>query len=276
MSTHPTQVYHLSSDSTFKTTSQTNAAIIEHKLPLCILKIIRKHARDMAALSCAMINHGTKLTDLQKHITDGTIPNHHSYKFKKMFIGDNEAAIRATVIKATIEAEKAEIVQRNDDSLLKFNQRVTTLTTILEPILKECNMIMPLDALKLLLDYEINCFKAQFLLKQKEDDAKKIEKQRKYNEYKEKLDAEVIISQRDFTKANKSIAMLQKQVKQLTMKQNKAQGKAKGVPGKKKPSGPATPQNPKQTKSTGTGKGSGGKGKSTARNKKSHGKNGKQ
>lgn len=246
----------------------------EFPMPPAIVKAIKAFARKYAALDCSVSNHQAKVTELEAHERDGTIPKHLQFKMKKLFVGENEGEIRTMVIKNLITTEINEIKAKIELNQVTFNGRLATLQAELGPILVNANLrIQDAADLKLQLDYEINSFKAQFLIKKQEDEAKKAEKQRKFLEYKERMDLAAELTKRDVSKANKVIANLAKEVKQLKVSLSKVKGNVRGSPAKKSKTQGA--QKPKE-KSTGTTKNSNGKGKSTAKNKKSRGKSGKQ
>ena len=124
MSLNPTQIYQLASNHYVKNPGPINHIAPlhpEYQMPSSILKAIQKHAREMAALACSALDLGTKITELSQHLTDGSVPKHLAFKFKKFFIQEHEADVRATVIKATIEAEIAELqAKRRKLSQIRF------------------------------------------------------------------------------------------------------------------------------------------------------------
>ncbi len=240
------------------------------RMPTAIVKLVKHHARINAAKSCQIQNLADKITAFDQDLIDGTIPKHLDYKFRKLYIKPEEVAIRTTIIRSAIQQEIVIHKQKKQQLATEYDARLTNLTAELSPTMLACNLQIPNEELIYELETLIQSFRVSFLLKQQSDAKRKEEKRLKFLAYKEVQDTSATVTNKDVSGFKASIKQLQKQIKQLSL--TTRQGKGKGAASKS----PRNTPTKNKKKSTGTGKGKGGKPKSTAKNKKSRGKNGKQ
>lgn len=257
------------------TVSHSETDISGFTVPQPILRLITKTARRFAAMECSMRNLNERATKLAEDKTNGIVPKHISFKVNKLFTSEEHSIVRTTFINIAIEND----IQRLNDKYAilsnEYSNRVTLLMNELNPILTECKMTADVMELANQLDFEIQSFKVNFLLKQNQDAKRKEEKLQKFMEAKERNETEAKLSTKEVQSMKATIKKLQKTVQNLSLKPKKPnptkQGKGQGSRSKK------PKRNPKpKRKSTGTGKRSAGKRKSTAKGKKSTGRNGRQ
>lgn len=241
-------------------------------IPPSVMNHINKHARSLASIQCAIANANARIQKLQEDKTNGIVPKHLEYKFKKLFTKPEESNIRVIVINNTIDSE-----------IQALNLRITELTNIdtngmnslmatLTPIFNNCDIHINPIVIQNNLDTLVSTHKVRFLLKQNEDNKKKEAKQAKFTASKAAAAESVTITVKDVTSMRAIITSLQKQVKSLAMnKQNprSKQGNAKGAPKSRPSTAPERNSTKEERKSA-------GKKSSTAKGKKSRGKNGKQ
>ena len=236
------------------------------KMPLPILKMITTHARKMATNRCSVRNYSRIGDQLATDKQQQRCPKQLEFKFKKNFIRPEEAGLRAIMIGAATDTEIDRLATKAAALDNEFENRLDILKETLNPVLTACNMSLDDAELLAELDFQIQTFKAAFIIKQTSDEAKKAKKAAKFLEYKEIAETEVKLTAKQVKSMTSTIASLQKSLKKLTIS-----GKGKGPTDKRPSAGPK-----KKGKSTGTRKNSGGNGNASARNKSSRGKNGKK
>ena len=253
---------------------------IQYSMPPFLTKILKTSARESAAILCSMDNLNTKRVGLENNKTNSTIPKHLEFKYKKLFTKDHQTNLKAATILAEIELEILEINDKINELNLIYEHRMETLNHKISSALQASKLNIDAKELKHQLDFETNCMRFQFLMKQKADQEKKAAKQIKFQEKLEKEQLESTFTNKEVTILKKTISKLQKDVKKLSTKASKPTKTTKPTKSgnvKRGTEKQTTKQKEnKNKKSTGTTKESNGKRRNTAKNKKSHGKNGKQ
>lgn len=241
-------------------------------IPSAVMNHINKHARSLASIQCAIANAQLRIQNLQDAKTNGIVPKHLEYKFKKLFTKPEELNLRVIVINNTIDSEIQALNLRITELTNVDTNGMTTLMQTLTPIFNNCDIHINPIVIHNHLDTLKSSHKLRFLLKQYEDNKKKETKQAKFAATSTAAAEPATITVKDVTSMKAIITSLQKQVKSLSMnKQNSRhkQGNAKGAP-KSRPSAAPGRNSTKEEKK------SAGKKQGTARDKKSRGKNGKQ
>jgi hypothetical protein len=218
------------------------------------------------------MNAKIRIQKLQDDKTNGIVPKHLEYKFKKLFTKPEEINIRSVVINNTIDAE----IQSNNTRITELtnidSNGMTTLMTTLTPIFNHCDIHINPIVIQNTLDTLISSHKIRFLLKQADDTKKKEEKQARFSAKQAAAAVPAEITVKDVAGMKSIITSLQKQVKSLSVRKQTpktAPGNVKGAP-------KSNPSSAPKRKSTSDGKKSAGKKRDSATSKRSHGRSGKQ
>lgn len=256
---------------------------IQYSMPPFLTKILKTSARESAAILCSIDNLNAKRVALENNKTNSTIPKHLEFKYKKLFTKDHQTNLKAATILAEIELEIQETNQKINELGLIYEHRMETLDRKISSALQASHLNINAKELEHQLDFETNCIRFQFLLKQETDREKKTAKQIKFKEKLEKEQLETTLTNKEITTLKKTISKLQKDVKNLSTKTSKTTKATKSTKSgnAKRGTGKQTKKKEQKKKNstkklTGTTKGTSGKRKNTAKSKKSAGKNGRQ
>lgn len=262
-------------DATVTPMFATPGTRILYLIPPSLMKYIKNYAKEMATISCKITNLNEKKSTLEANLRDSIIPNFLEYKYKKLFTQDHETNLRAHVIRTEIEYEINKIKDKILEIETIYNARHTTLHSKVGDIITNSGFKTDDKSIADKLDYEISCFRIQFLLKQQSDKTRKEAKKAKFEEAQELNNLEVTLKNSDLKKFKSTIQNLQDQVKMLSLNQKK-QGNARGAAKLKHLTVPKTNPKKKNPNPTGKPKKSDGDKRNTVKNRKSPGKNGKQ
>lgn len=242
-----------SSDESIPPASSINAEDLWTPLPQALSQAIKDIARKYAAIACKASNLEQKINDLHLHKTNGTIPDHLKFKFKKLIESDRDTTLHATMMEATIlneiELNKGKLVELNN----LFTNRMQDLSDTLGPAINQSNLSYSDNQIITTFDSMIREIKLQFILKQQKDHTKKNDKKQKFLLKQEELNEIATLSIKQVQSFKKEISLLKKQIKDLS----------KTIP--KNGKGRKKPKNPKV--STGTTKNADGKRRDTSKNK---------
>ena len=222
-------------------------------LPQALSKAINELARKYAAIACKATNLGRKLGELNQHKTNGTIPDHLKFKFKKLLDSESDTGLHAAMIEAAITNEIEQVKGKMVELMNLFNNRMQDLIDTLGPAINQSNLSFSEEQITTTFDTHIRETKLQFLLKQQKDDAKKNDKRRRFLLQQEELNEIATLSIKQVQSFKKEILALKKQVKELSV------NKPKNKKGRKKPKNPS--------RSTGTSKNKNGNKPGSSRNK---------
>jgi hypothetical protein len=237
--------------------------------PDTFFTILKTEIDSYAKIKAKFNGNVTKLTELQTHKNNGTIPDSLQVKFKKLYTKDTEVEIRAAMISATIDSEISNLNNKNtefnalfenrgDSTLAKFQQLNNYGFTM------DSMYIMPI----------LNQFIAekliQFTYKSKLDAEKRQKKKELYLSKKEKETTIATVTNKQLSQMKNTIKTLQSQV--ISLKTN--QGKVKRLNSKVQSSTVKQKKEEKKGKGKTNGKNNGSK-QNSRNTKRSHGKNGK-
>jgi hypothetical protein len=256
---------------------QTNPNSLENETfaspytwPEPVFSTITIHSKLTAAKKCSLQNLNKKRNDLSTGAMEGSIPEFISLKFKKLYNQEHEAPFKAAMIqqamKSESEATRLKIVTLTNE----INNAATTLHDKLKPIITNVliKQIEP-NCLKLVLEYGVREFQAQFNFKMAKDKEAKELKAIKFQLEKEKATAPALISTREHKNMLNQIKQLEKKLKSATI-----QSKSKKPNSDFKKGGLAgQPKSPQKTKEKNKRK-EDGKQQNTSKSKRSRGKNG--
>jgi hypothetical protein len=222
-------------------------------LPPALARAISELARKYASIACKAANLGQKIGVLHQHKTNGTIPDHLKFKFKKLVDSERDTALHAAMIDASItneiEVTRGKIVELTN----LFNNRMQDLINTLGPAINSSNLSYSQDQITDTFDNAIRETKLQFILKQQKDDTKKNEKKQKFLLQQEAMNEVATLSIKQVQSFKKEIISLKKQLKDLS---KSSQKNKKGT------------KKPKNSKgSTGTSKNKGGSKPGSSKNK---------
>lgn len=236
--------------------------------PTAIYTTITEQAKLFAAKKCTLSNLTTKKTTLETSIMSGEIPSHLEYKFKRLYNEPHEMPFKTAMLKhameSEVEATRLKILSITND----INNCHTILSSALTPIMGTM-LDKPINSssLKLLFNFAINEFHAQFNKKHLHDQKDKEAKKIKAQEAKEKASAPAVITSRDHAK-------LQNQIKSLTLKLKKATIHQKEKKDFKKGALPTGQSKSPQKRKESNKKRENGSKQDSSKNKKYRGKNG--
>jgi len=231
--------------------------------------ILKNEIDSFAKIKAKFDGNSIKLSELQTHKNNGTIPNSLQVKFKKLYTKETEVEIRATLLNAAINSEITNLNNKNSELNSLFENRGNSTLTKFQQMnsygFTMDNMyIMPI----------LNQFIAekliQFTYKSKLDAEKKQKKNEIFLYKKEKETAVAAITNKQLSQMKNTIKVLQSQVISLKTKQ----GKAKRLNSKVQSSTVKQNKEEKKGKRKTNGRNNGNK-QNSLNTKRSHGKNGK-
>ena len=237
--------------------------------PDTFFTILKNEIDSFARIKAKFDGNNTKISELQTHKNNGTIPNSLQVKFKKLYTKDTEIEIRATMINAAINSEITNLNNKNSELNALFENRgISTLAKFQQMNSYGFSMdnmyIMPI----------LNQFIAeklvQFTYKSKLDAEKKQKKKELFNSKKEKETAIAAITNKQLSQMKNTIKVLQSQIISLKSKQ----GKDKRLNSKVQTSTVKQKKEEKKGKRKTNGRNNGNK-QNSLNTKRSHGKNGK-
>lgn len=232
--------------------------------PTSIIKIVIAQAKSAASIQCAIRNYACDLSTYDNHITCGTIPQDLEFKFKKLYPADEDVSYKAAMLEQAIKAEKSRIDLKLKNLNALNDARLESLSLLIKDVVQACNLIIDPAIMKVIFEFQILQWKAEFITKQVKNDAKKVAKETAMSLAKEDTTKPAIITAKELKSLNATISNLTKKVAQMTTKAS-----PKKVAGNKKRVTLA-PRKP-----TGDTKRKSGELKATAKVKKSPGKSGK-
>jgi hypothetical protein len=254
---------------------QTTTLSIEDFPPI-LLKTLKTTANKHASIFCSIKNLNDKLKELKDLKEQGKLPKNLEFKFKNMFIADNETALRTTMIKSSIDLEINKVNSRIMELQILHDNRLTELSNILTTPLQDCSIKIDPKEVSKLFETLLTNAKLKFLFKQQKDKQVKIAKAEKFALRKEQDNSVATLSTREVAKLNKDIIDLKKLLsKKQTNDKNSKPNKSKQTTNNSKSKNEQGSQakksnkssNAKKVKSTGNAKKRNGNPSNSSRNK---------
>jgi hypothetical protein len=225
--------------------------LITEDFPPILLKTLKTTANKHASIFCSIKNLNDKLKELKDNKEQGKLPKNLEFKFKNMFIAENETALRTTMIKSTIDLEIIKINSKIMELQTLHDNRLSDLSITLTTPLQDCGINIDATAVKKLFETFLTNAKLEFLFKQQKDIQAKIAKAEKFALRKEQDNAIATLSTREVAKLNKDIIDLKKLLSKKQTNDNKSkQNKSKQTKSNTKPKNEQGSQAKKSNKST--------------------------
>lgn len=232
--------------------------------PETIFSIFNNEATSFAKIRSKFLGNATQIAKLQTHITNGTVPDSLTLKFKKLYTKEDEVATRTAVITAAINQEIASFNTKNQELNALFQDRYNFTANKFQNF-AQFGVIVDNLYTRAILDFLVRDLLVQFSYKTSKDLEAKAKKQEKFAALKEAEATPIALNKKQLTKMESVMKSLQSQVASLKLKKN--QGNAKGS----KPKVQSSPQKGKGTKKPNGKKN--GKKSNSANTKRSRGKN---
>jgi len=237
--------------------------------PDTFFTILKNEIDSFAKIKAKFDGNSKKLSELQAHKNNGTIPNSLQVKFKNLYTKETELEIRATLLNAAINSEITNLNNKNLELNSLFENRGNSTLTKFQQM-NSYGFIMDNIYIMPILNQFIAEKLTQFTYKSNLDAQKKQMKKELFLSKKEKETAVAAITNKQLTQMKNTIKVLQSQVVSLKTKQ----GKAKRLNSKVRSSTVKQNKEEKRGKRKTNGKNNGNK-QNTVNTKRSHGKNGK-
>jgi hypothetical protein len=207
--------------------NQTNPQILQTVLPQALIKIIHELASKYAALFCNSINLTDRISSLQRHREEGTIPPHLTYKANNLFTKENESNLRSTMITAFIDTELTDLQSKLMDIRSKFDNRLQDLEQTITNPLVQCEITVSTDDIVTLFNSTIQNRKLEYILKQNKDKQKKQAKRERFLATKESNNSIATLTNRQVSKFEKEISELKSKFNKINISKSKSKSNNK-------------------------------------------------
>lgn len=237
--------------------------------PDTFFTILKTEIDSFAKIKAKFDGNNTKLSELQTHKNNGTIPDSLQVKFKKLYTKDTEVEIRAAMISAAINSEISSLNNKNAELNALFENRGRSTLAKFQQ-LNSYGFTMDNIYIMPILNQFIAEKLIQFTYKSKLDADKKLKKKELFLYKKEKESTVAAITNKQLSQMKNTIKTLQSQV--ISLKIN--QGKDKRLNSKVQSSTVKRKKEEKKGTRKTNGKNNGNK-QNSLNTKRFHGKNGK-
>lgn len=220
-------------------------------IPKTFKAVITSYGLQLAKLRATITNLLAKRTKLTRHITEGTLPTHIHKELVKHLNAIENPDLRLAFVGQILNPQLATLEEKLAEVNVKEINFSDTSVEIIQNAARESGMTVPEKAIKLWIELECAKHTSEFKLREISQSIKKLQKEAKFNEKREK-DAAVVgaMTVKDLrqlitkqsknvkaTTAKKSQRVAQKPKKKTAKKNQKKQSKTKGketTKGKKK------------------------------------------
>ena len=222
------------------------------EIPPAISSMIKTHAYKTAIKWCQKEKTCLEASELEDCKTNGRIPKKFTSKFKNVFTSDGEAALRTATVELVIDQEITRLSAIHAEIENELSNAITVLSNELRPILTACRLELDPQILQQEFDYQVQCTKSKFLIRQQADAKLKAQKEAKHLLHKEAQAEVITMTKKEKSKMEAQIKSLQKDLATLKVKvsSGKKPGKGHGSAQKSPKAGPPNPKKDQKGSST--------------------------